>query len=115
MLSGGLVGLVTLFKPTSTNFIKGTGLKKCSPPNLSFLFVTLAISLMGSDEVLDTKMAWLKINIIQLELSKLFTPANESQFIFIILNVFTLEVKQNGWTDIVTFFDKQIVSNGPVI
>ena len=98
MLSGGLVGLVTLFKPTSTNFIKGTGLKKCSPPNLSFLFVTLAISLMGSDEVLDTKMAWLKINIIQLELSNLFTPAKKSQIYFHCIEHFHTR-SQTKWMD----------------
>ena len=45
---------------TSTNFIIGTGLKKWSPPNLSFLFVTLAISLIGKEEVLDAKIVWLQ-------------------------------------------------------
>ena len=46
-----------LFLVTSTNFIKGTGLKKWSPPNRSFLFVTLAISPIGNEEVLDAKIA----------------------------------------------------------
>ena len=38
----------------------GTGLKKCSPPNLSFLSVTLAISVIDKEEVLDTKIVDLK-------------------------------------------------------
>ena len=38
--------------PTSTSFITGTGLKKWSPPNLSFLPVMLAISVMGREDVL---------------------------------------------------------------
>ena len=37
---------------TSTSFMTGTGLKKCRPPNLSFLPVTLAISEMEREEVL---------------------------------------------------------------
>lgn len=37
---------------TSTSFMTGTGLKKWRPPNLSFLLVTLAISVMGREEVL---------------------------------------------------------------
>lgn len=37
---------------TSTSFMTATGLKKCRPPNLSPLFVTLAISVMERDEVL---------------------------------------------------------------
>ena len=48
---------IILFVVTSTNFIKGTGLKKWSPPNRSFLFVTLAISPIGNEEVLDAKIA----------------------------------------------------------
>ena len=51
---------LTLILVTSTNFIKGTGLKKWSPPNRSFLFVTLAISPIGNEEVLDAKIAWLQ-------------------------------------------------------
>lgn len=41
---------------TSKSFITGTGLKKCRPPNLSFLSVTSAILPIGRDEVLDAKM-----------------------------------------------------------
>jgi hypothetical protein len=37
---------------TSTNFITGTGLKKCKPQNLSFLIIDLAISWSGSEDVL---------------------------------------------------------------
>ncbi len=42
-----------MHSPTSTSFMTGTGLKKCSPPNLSFLCTALAISVMDRDEVLD--------------------------------------------------------------
>ena len=41
-----------------------TGLKKCRPPNLSPLFVTLAISVMERDEVLLA-------NIVELQRDKL--------------------------------------------
>lgn len=41
---------------TSNNFITGTGLKKWSPTNLSFLFVTDAISVIESEDVLDAKI-----------------------------------------------------------
>ena len=46
---------------TSTSFMTGTGLKKCSPPNLSFLSVTLAISVIDREEVLDAKIVDLKM------------------------------------------------------
>lgn len=46
---------------TSTSFIMGTGLKKCSPPNLSSLLVELAMSVMGREDVLLAKMVCLKI------------------------------------------------------
>lgn len=46
---------------TSTSFIMGTGLKKCSPPNLSNLLVELAMSVMGREDVLLAKMVCLKI------------------------------------------------------
>ena len=39
----------------------GTGLKKWSPPNLSFLSVTLAISVIDREDVLDAKIVDLKI------------------------------------------------------
>ena len=45
---------------TSTSFMTGTGLKKWSPPNLSFRSVTLAISVMDREEVLDAKIIDLK-------------------------------------------------------
>ena len=38
----------------------GTGLKKCSPPNLSNRSVDTAMSLIGSDEVLLVKIVSLK-------------------------------------------------------
>ena len=50
---------------TSTKAITGTGLKKCRPPNLSFLCVTWAISEIGNEDVLETKIVWLKINDIK--------------------------------------------------
>ena len=40
---------------TSRSFIKGTGLKKWSPPKRSFLFVFWAISLIGIEDVLLAK------------------------------------------------------------
>lgn len=50
---------------TSTSFIMGTGLKKWRPPNLSNLLVALAMSVMGSEDVLlanivrlQTHCAW---------------------------------------------------------
>jgi hypothetical protein len=51
----------TLLILTSTSFIMGTGLKKCSPPNLSSLLVELAMSVMGREDVLLAKMVCLKI------------------------------------------------------
>jgi hypothetical protein len=36
----------------------GTGLKKCSPPNRSFLFVTEAMSWMDNDDVLEANIVW---------------------------------------------------------
>ena len=41
---------------TSTSFISGTGLKKCSPANRSGRFVFAASSVMQSDEVLEQKI-----------------------------------------------------------
>ena len=41
---------------TSTSFISGTGLKKCSPPKRSGRFVAAASSVTHSDEVLDASM-----------------------------------------------------------
>lgn len=46
---------------TSTSFIMGTGLKKCRPPKRSSLEVALAMSPMGSDEVLLANMVCLKV------------------------------------------------------
>ncbi len=42
---------------TSTNFITGTGLKKCIPITLSGLFVAAAISVIDKDDVLVAKIA----------------------------------------------------------
>ena len=42
-------------------FMTGMGLKKWSPPNLSFLSVTLAISVMDREDVLDAKIVDLNI------------------------------------------------------
>lgn len=36
----------------------GTGLKKCNPTNLSFRFVTEAISVIDNDEVFDAKIVF---------------------------------------------------------
>ena len=43
---------------TSTSFISGTGLKKCSPAKRSGRFVLAASSVMQSDEVFDRKIVW---------------------------------------------------------
>lgn len=50
---------LTLFHFTSSSFITGAGLKKCKPPNLSFLFVTEAMSWIKSDEVFEVKIVCL--------------------------------------------------------
>lgn len=41
---------------TSSSFITGTGLKKCSPQNRSKRLVLLAISPIGMEDVLLAKM-----------------------------------------------------------
>jgi len=46
---------------TSTSFITGTGLKKCNPPNLSTLFVALAISVIDNDDVLLANIVFLEL------------------------------------------------------
>ena len=45
---------------TSTSFMTGTGLKKWSPPNLSFLSVFFAMSVIGKEDVLLAKIVELK-------------------------------------------------------
>ena len=42
---------------TSTSFISGTGLKKCSPAKRSGRFVFAASSVMHSDDVFEQKIA----------------------------------------------------------
>ena len=49
-------------RTTSSNFITGTGLKKCKPPNLSCLLVALAMSRIVKDEVLEVKITCLKMS-----------------------------------------------------
>ncbi len=44
-------------RTTSTSFMSGTGLKKCSPTNRVGRFVVAAISVMESDDVLEAKIA----------------------------------------------------------
>lgn len=45
---------------TSTNFIAGTGLKKCRPPKFFFNFVNLLeTSSNKNEDVLVTNMQWL--------------------------------------------------------
>jgi len=51
--------MLTLFHFTSSSLITGTGLKKCKPPNLSFLFVTEAMSWIESAEVFEVKIVCL--------------------------------------------------------
>lgn len=46
---------------TSTTDIFGTGLKKCSPPNFSFLFSSEPMSRSLSDEVFVARIAFLKV------------------------------------------------------
>ncbi|CAH0164073.1 hypothetical protein SRABI80_00937 [Peribacillus frigoritolerans] len=41
---------------TSTSFMTGTGFIKCMPITFSGLFVAAAISVIGSEEVLDARM-----------------------------------------------------------
>lgn len=53
-------------RPTSTSFMTGTGLKKCSPPNRSFLSVTLAISVIDREEVLEAKMVDLHVHVYRM-------------------------------------------------
>lgn len=43
---------------TSNNFMTGTGLKKCKPPNLSLRTTDSAISPIGNDDVLLANKAW---------------------------------------------------------
>jgi hypothetical protein len=47
---------VSLVRTTSRSFIIGTGLKKWRPPNLSFRFVSRAISPIGIELVLEVKI-----------------------------------------------------------
>ena len=47
---------VSGIRTTSSSFITGTGLKKCSPPNRSGRLEVEAISEMGSEEVLEAKI-----------------------------------------------------------
>src|ERR1700733_185209 len=51
-------GSVEIVRTTSTNFITGTGLKKCSPTNRSGRFVAVEISVIVSDDVLLAKIAF---------------------------------------------------------
>ena len=48
--------LVVRPRMTSTSFISGTGLKKCSPANRSGRLVFAASSVMHSDEVFEQRM-----------------------------------------------------------
>ena len=50
--------LVVSARMTSTSFMMGTGLKKCSPPNRSGRLVAAASSVTHSDDVLDRTMVW---------------------------------------------------------
>ena len=61
---------------TSTKAITGTGLKKCRPPNLSFLCVTWAISEIGNEDVLETKIVWLKKIDINMRDNKIQSLSN---------------------------------------
>src|SRR5579864_3340254 len=47
---------VAIVRTTSTNFINGTGLKKCRPTKRSGRLVAVMSSVMESDEVLEAKM-----------------------------------------------------------
>ena len=56
--AGTVSSAVVSARTTSTSFMMGTGLKKCRPPNRSGRFVRAASSVMQSDEVFDTRIAW---------------------------------------------------------
>jgi hypothetical protein len=47
---------VAIVRTTSTSFITGTGLKKCSPTKRCCRFVAVEISVMVSEEVLLAKI-----------------------------------------------------------
>src|SRR2546429_658082 len=51
------ISSVAMVRTTSTSFITGTGLKKCKPTNRCGRFVTVAISVIVSEEVLLAKTA----------------------------------------------------------
>ena len=55
-ISSYTAGSVAIVFATSTSFITGTGLKKCSPTKRSGRFVAVAISVMVSEEVLLAKI-----------------------------------------------------------
>src|SRR6266478_5571489 len=55
-ISSYTAGSVAIVRTTSTSFITGTGLKKCSPTNRCGRFVAVAISVIVSDEVLLAKI-----------------------------------------------------------
>ena len=50
--------LVVSPRITSTSFMSGTGLKKCSPPNRSGRADAAASSVMHSDDVFERKIVW---------------------------------------------------------
>ena len=55
-ISSYTAGSVAIVRTTSTSFITGTGLKKCSPTNRCGRLVEAAISVTVSDEVLLAKI-----------------------------------------------------------
>ena len=55
--SSKTAGSVSGERTTSTSFMSGTGLKKCSPTTREGRLVVAAISVMESEEVLEAKMA----------------------------------------------------------
>src|SRR5260370_1296695 len=55
-ISSYTAGSVAIVRTTSTSFITGTGLKKCSPTNRCGRFVAAEISVIASEDVLLAKI-----------------------------------------------------------
>ena len=67
-----------MVRTTSTSFISGTGLKKCSPINRSGRLVAVISSVMEMDEVFEAKMA------------SFFTMPSSDAYIFFFSSTFSM-------------------------
>src|SRR5712691_1302870 len=67
-----------MVRTTSTNFMRGTGLKKCRPMNRSGRFVEVTSSVIEMDEVLEAKMA------------SFFTIPSSAAYIFFFSSTFSI-------------------------